>query len=445
MADGKAVAHRNIPRAEAGPAEAGLADHAVFQQRPLHSVFRQLQGDRKAGGIDGEGKGSASDAAPLQDRRRRRQIIVHASGAARDHALVDIESAVPDLIRQPDLPTQLHLCPLLHSPEVIPGLSHQLPQGDRLGGMEGQRGHGLQLVQLQTDQAVVIRPFPGSQAPVFLRTPVDGIVLLHLSIRLPDGAEGGGLGGHDVDADAEIHGQRPDPRSGKLQDLVFHKAVGVHRAAKGDGRIMRPDPVAGLAGHPDQNGFRPGQVIGVAQQLLDQLRSPLPESHGPQGAVAGMAVRAQDHLPAARQLLPGILVDHRHIWGHKNPPEAFRRRETEGMVVRIDGSSDGAKAVMAVGHGIGHGEGPQAAGHGGLDDAHIGDIMTDEAVEAQMEKGVPPIPVMAAQDCPAHGPLPGGGSGFLPRRSRSGTGCRIDNALFFQFDHRRYAPFRIKY
>ena len=51
------------------------------------------------------------------------------------------------------------------------------------------------------------------------------------------------------------------------------------------------------------------------------------------------------------------------------------------MIVLVDGSAHGAKAVVAIGHGIGQRKALQAARPGALDDAHIGDIMGDELVK----------------------------------------------------------------
>ena len=45
------------------------------------------------------------------------------------------------------------------------------------------------------------------------------------------------------------------------------------------------------------------------------------------------------------------------------------------MVVLVDGTANGTQAVVAVGHSVGNGELGQSAGTGGLNDAHVGDVV----------------------------------------------------------------------
>ena len=85
--------------------------------------------------------------------------------------------------------------------------------------------------------------------------------------------------------------------------------------------------------------------------------------------------------------------------------------QAEDVVVLVDGPADGTEAVVAVGHHIGHGELLQAAGLGGLDDTHIGDVVGDEAVKFQMELTFLLPLVVAAEDLIGHGLIPVGGSG----------------------------------
>ena len=69
------------------------------------------------------------------------------------------------------------------------------------------------------------------------------------------------------------------------------------------------------------------------------------------------------------------------------PPYFFRGGKAEHMVVLVDGAANGAKAVVAIGHGIGQGEAFHAAGPGALDDAHIGDIVGDQLIEPDPQLG----------------------------------------------------------
>ena len=79
---------------------------------------------------------------------------------------------------------------------------------------------------------------------------------------------------------------------------------------------MGAHAVAGLAGDVHQNDLRRSQIVGVAQQLLDDLAAALAHAQRAQRAVAGVAVGAENHFAAAGQQLPGVLVDDGLIRGH---------------------------------------------------------------------------------------------------------------------------------
>ena len=51
------------------------------------------------------------------------------------------------------------------------------------------------------------------------------------------------------------------------------------------------------------------------------------------------------------------------------------------MVILVDRAADGAKAVVAIGHGIGKRELLEAACARGLDDADVGDVVRNKAIE----------------------------------------------------------------
>ena len=75
------------------------------------------------------------------------------------------------------------------------------------------------------------------------------------------------------------------------------------------------------------------------------------------------------------------------LCGHVDAAVFFRGGQAEHMVVLVDGAANGAKAVVAIGHGIGQGEAFHAAGPGALDDAHIGDIVGDQLIEPDPQLG----------------------------------------------------------
>ena len=334
---------------------------------------------------------------------------------------------------------QLHLAaelvggPLLYLTQDVAGVGDQLPQRHRLGGVEGQGGHGLDGGQVQLDKAVIVRAVLRMQGGKVLRPAVQRQIVLHGAVRLPDGGQAGRLGGHDVDADAVVHAETADAIPHELQHLVFHKAVFIHRAAQGDGHIVGAHAVAGPAGDVYQDHLGRCQVVGVTQQLLDDLTAALAYAQGAQRAVAGVTVGTKNHFAAAGQHFPGILVDDRLVGGHIVAAVFYRRRQAEGMVVGVDGAAHGAQAVVTVGEHIGHRELRQTAGLGGLDHAHIGNIMGDETVERQVQQAVAAAGVVGAEDAAGHGLLPGcrhGGCGLT-----DGAAGPEDGKIV-QLDHR---------
>ena len=221
-------------------------------------------------------------------------VVVHAAGAARDDALIHHQLTICQLIRQVQarLAAELGSGALLHLPQVVAGVVEQLAERHRLGGVERQRGHGLHAVKVDGDHAIVIRAVLRTQGGKRLRTAMEGQIVRHGAVRLPDGAEAGRLRCHHIDADAVVHGQAGHGGPGEFQHLILHETVFIHRAAQGDGYVVRANAPGRLAGEPHQNDLRRGDVVGVPQQLLNDLRAALPHAHGAQRTVACVAVGA---------------------------------------------------------------------------------------------------------------------------------------------------------
>ena len=144
---------------------------------------------------------------------------------------------------------------------------------------------------------------------------------------------------------------------------------------------MRADAVTGLAGEVDQDHFRSVHVVGIFKELLYQLRAAFAHTHAADSAVAGVAVGAQDHLAAAGHFFPGVLVNDGLVGGDVDAAVLLCGGKAEDVVVLVDGAAYGAEGVMTVGHGVGNGEAGQAAGPGGLDDTHIGDVVGHQGIE----------------------------------------------------------------
>ena len=77
-------------------------------------------------------------------------------------------------------------------------------------------------------------------------------------------------------------------------------------------------------------------------------------------------------------------MDNSLVGGNIDAAVLLGSRQTEGVVILVDGAADGAQRVVAVGHGIGDGELLQAGGLCGLDDTHKGNIMGDQSVELDL-------------------------------------------------------------
>ena len=440
VADGQGVVGGHVARAEAGAAEAGLAHGARTQQAGGHTVFHQLQLHGDGGRVHGEVEIPAAHVAAVQNGGGRGDVVVQAAGTPGDDALLHPELAVLHLVGQ----VQLHLAAelgggaLLHLPEHVAGVGDQLPQRHRLGGVEGQRGHRLDGGEIQFDQSVVVRAVLRMQGRKVTGASVERQIVRHGAVRLPDGGQAGRLGGHHVDADAVVHAQAADAVAHEFQHLVLHKAVFVHRAAQGDGHIVGAHAVAGLTGDVHQNDLRRSQIVGVAQQLLDDLAAALAHAQRAQRAIAGVAVGAENHFAAAGQQLPGVLVDDGLIRGHIVAAVLHRRRQAEGVVVSVDGAAHGAQAVVTVGEHIGHREFLQTTGLGGLDDTHIGDVVGDETVECQVQQPAAAAGVVGAEDAVGHGLVP---RGLAAGGSRMHGAVLPDHAAVVQLYHHVATPF----
>ena len=208
VADGQPIVGGYIPRAEAGAAEAGLEQCAGGQQGLLDAVFHQLQIDGDGGRIHRQGEIAAAGVVAVQNGGGLGDVVVHTAGTPGDDALIHHQLAVYQLIRQMQarLTAELGGGALLHLPQVVAGIVEQLAERHRLGGVERQGRHRLHAVKVNGDHAVVVRAVLRVQGGEGLRTAMEGQIVRHGAVRLPDGAEAGGLRGHHVDADAVVHG-----------------------------------------------------------------------------------------------------------------------------------------------------------------------------------------------------------------------------------------------
>ena len=94
------------------------------------------------------------------------------------------------------------------------------------------------------------------------------------------------------------------------------------------------------------------------------------------------------------------------VGGDKLAAVLLGRRQAEHMVVLVDGAPHGAQGVVAVGEHIGQGERLHAGGPGGLDDAHIGDVVGGHGVKADGQLLHIVSGIVGLQNRVGHGALP---------------------------------------
>src|SRR5699024_3169331 len=101
--------------------------------------------------------------------------------------------------------------------------------------------------------------------------------------------------------DTEISAQIGNTRSHKFHYLILHIAVCEHCSDNRERHILRSYARHRLSCHIHADYSRHIDIVRLGEKLLHQLRSALAHCHGSQRTVAGMAVRAKDHLSAARK------------------------------------------------------------------------------------------------------------------------------------------------
>ena len=241
--------------------------------------------------------------------------------------------------------------------------------------MEGQGDHGLHRGQIHIHTAVVVGHIRGIQLFIIRLPAVQLQILPGILVRAPDGGQAGGLCGHHIHPVAEVRGHGRHARPHKLHHLILHVAILKHSPDNRQRDILRA--CSGLRRPVQIDGDHLGtsHIVGVLQKLLYQLAAAFSHGHGAQRPVAGVAVRTQDHLSAARHHLPHVLVDHRDVRGNIDAAVFFRRGEAEHVVIFVDGAAHRAEGVVAVGQHIGQGKMVHARGLGRLHNSHKGDVM----------------------------------------------------------------------
>ena len=343
-----------------------------------------------------------------QDLGRPDQVLVGAAGAPGDDPLVHLELAIHDLpgeggcVFGAQLLSRVHV----HLVEQIGQVGLELPDGVGIGGVEGQGDHGLHGGEVHLDEGVIVGALPGGLG-LELVPPAQALqVVFGDAVGGPHRREAGGLGGHDVDAGAVVHGEAGHAGAEELHHGILHDALLEGGPDEGQGHILGPGAGPGGPGEIDGDDLGIGDVIGLLEELPGQLGPALSDGHGAVGAVAGVGVRAQDHPAGGGVPLPHVGVDDGLVGGDELAAVFPGGREAEDVVILVDGAAHGAQGVVAVGEHIGQGEGLHARGPGSLDDTHIGDVMGGHGVEFQGQPLQAGGGVVGLQNGPGHGASP---------------------------------------
>ena len=433
MADGQCPVGGHVTGTEAGAAERGADGGTTGHQVGQDAGAGQLHHDGLAAGVNAERIVAAAAGVALEDGSRLIDAVEQAACAARDDALVYPQFPVLDLAAQ----VQLHVLAAHELLDIFLAVMQDVVQvgvqfldGERIGRVHGQCDHRADLRQVHLHHTVIVRKVCGLEGLVVPCPAVGCKEVPGLFIGLPDGGQTGGLGGHGVDGVAGILPQRSDAGADKFHHLVLDVAALEQLAHQCNGHIVGAAARRQSTRQVDGDHAGAGHIVGAAQQLLCQLTAALTDGHSAQRTIAGVGVRTQDHLAAAREPLAHVLVDDRQMGRHEDAAILFGCGQAEPVVVLVDGAAHGAQAVVAVGEHIRDGELFQARCAGRLDDAHKGDIMAGHGVELDLQVLVIAAGVVCRQDAVGHGALGGirhsGGIKALRSQCRRGVCICVD-------------------
>ena len=145
--------------------------------------------------------------------------------------------------------------------------------------MERKRYHGLKRGKIQFYPTVIIRYVAGLQLTIVVGAAMNCVIFLYRVVSLPDRGQALCFGRHYVDPVTEICRQVRQPRPREFKYAVFYKIRTENSLHQRYGRIMRADAAAWLTGKVYQNYFGVIYVVCRAQQLFNQLRTALSDTH----------------------------------------------------------------------------------------------------------------------------------------------------------------------
>ena len=383
VANRQAVVGGHVAGTEARATECGLDDNASLEQFLSDAAARRGHINGRRLRIGRHREVVVTNGLVFHDGSSSREVVVGTARAACDDALVGIDLAVAHLVNEVyiDLRTEFLLSVLLDFLQNLDGIGLQFVNRHGVRRVERQCDHRLLLREVDANHGIVVSDLAGLQFLVALGALVDFVVMLHLVVGHPNRAQTGRLSGHDVDAVTEVDGQVLHAGAGKFQHLVLHETALKRCFHERNCHVVRADTLLRSAFEPYEHHFGSVDVPSVLQQLLYQLTTAFADAHITERTVARVAVGTQNHIAALHHCFTHILVDNGLVSRHIDAAVLLRSRKTEHVVVFVDGTANGAQRVVAVGHGIGQGEFLETTGAGGLNDAHVGDVVRCHCVE----------------------------------------------------------------
>ena len=383
VTDGEAVVGRGIARAEAGAAERGTDDGTGGHEVGDGAVPGEFDVDGLRGRVDGEGELAEAAALAAKGVGRFDDVRVVAARAAGDDALLNDDFAVDDLVGQSELGTSAgHFDRfLLDLGEDVLRVGLHFVDFKDVRRVERKGDHRLDAGEVDIDAAVIVSDVGRRQFPVVVSPAVLFEERFGVLIGLPDGGQAGGLGRHDVDTVAVVGAHGRDAGADELHDLVLDEAVLKDRTDDRQSDILRADERLRFAVEIDGHDTGVRDIVGVFEELFDELAAAFADGHGAEGTVTGVGVRAEDHLAAARVHLTHVLMDDRDVGRDVDAAVLLRGGQAEHVVVLVDGAADRAQGVVAVGEDVGQRELRHARSLGGLNDADKGDVVGRHGIE----------------------------------------------------------------
>ena len=278
-------------------------------------------------------------------------VAVVAAGASGNDALLDVEFAVGNLIHQAVMEVGIAHAAVdafFRFMKDISQIGVELVDGKGVARMHGHGDHRLDFAQIDVNDAVVVSDVGRIEFLVILRPAVLGQVSLRIVVGAPYRRQARRFRRHDVDAVAVIRIHRRHAGADEFHDFVLYISILKDGADDGDSDVVGADGRAGLARQVYGYDARIGDVVRIAQELLDQLAAAFADGHRTQGAVPRVAVRADDHLAAAGHLFPHVLVDDGDVRRYEDAAVFLSCRQSEYVVVFVDRAADGAQRIVAV-------------------------------------------------------------------------------------------------